>query len=159
MADFIYNVAKKRLLDGDLHLDTDDLRIILLEAVVGEDKDHATMTAALAPAGLTELTSTGYVTVLDYANGSTALTEAANQQDDSNDRGEAHASDPSWASISQAAAETVVGAIIYIHVDGTGANDIPLAFIDSLTGFPLTPNGSNITLAFNAEGWLHLDDA
>lgn len=148
MAAFTYNVAKKQLLDGDLDFNApNDIRVLLLEAATDENADDATVSAVLARAGTTELTSTGY--------SRQALTGETTSQDDANDRAEFDADDVTFSSVSQAASETVVAVVYYKHVtDDTDA--IPIAFDDSLTGLPLTPNGSDITITFSAEGILQL---
>ena len=59
MADFIYNVAAKRAMDGDLDLNApSDLRVLLL-GTDAEDRDHANL-AAIITAGAVESTNTGY---------------------------------------------------------------------------------------------------
>jgi hypothetical protein len=146
MADFAYNIAAKMLLDGDLDFDApDDIRVMLLETDA-EDRDHADL-AEIITAGAVELTSTNY--------SRQALGSEATSQDDANDRAEFDAADATFSGVEQASAETVVAAIVYLHVDGTNANDIPIAHIDS-GGFPITPNGSDITITWSAEGILQL---
>lgn len=158
MASFVFNNAKKMILDGDIHFDTDDIRLLLLEATTGiviEDDELEDLNLAT-----TELNSTGYVGTYDYASGGVALSNQANSIDDTDDEAVFDSSDtPTWSSISQAGSETVVAILMYLHVDGTAANDIAIAFIDDYTGLPLTPNGSDITITFAAEGILNLNDA
>lgn len=147
MASFVYNAAKKQLLDGDLDFNApDDIRVLLLEANSDVNPDDATIQAVLARAGTTELSSAGYARQ--------ALTGEVTSQDDVNDRAEFDADDVTFPSVSQAAAEQAVAAVIYKHVtDDTDA--IPIAHIDT-GGFPITPNGSDITIQWNAEGILQV---
>lgn len=148
MADFVYNVAKKQLLDGDLDFNApNDIRVLLLEAATDENPDDATVQAVLARAGTTELTSTNY--------SRQALTGETTSQDDANDRAEFDAADVTFSSVSRAGSETVVAFVVYKHVTAD-SDSIPIAFVDSATGLPLTPNGSDITIAWNAEGILQL---
>lgn len=144
MANFVYNVAKKQLVDGDLDLNLpDDIRVLLLEAATDEDPDDATVSAVLGRAGTTELTSTGY--------SRQALTGETTSQDDPNDRAEFDADDAVFSGVSQAGSETVVAYLVYKHVtDDT--DSIPILFVDTATGLPLTPNGSDITIQWDAEG-------
>lgn len=146
MAEFVYNVAKKRFIDGSLDLDTggSDTRWLLLETDA-EDADHANL-AAIISAGAVELTSTGYARV--------AATSEATSQDDTNDRAEADQADVVFPSVAQAGSEVVVAAILYLHVDGTNANDVPIAHYD--TNFPITPQGGDITLTIDATGALRI---
>ena len=59
MAEYLYNVAAKRAMDGDLDLNAPaDLRVLLL-TTDAENKDHANL-AAIITAGAVEATHTGY---------------------------------------------------------------------------------------------------
>lgn len=151
MADFVYNVAKEDILDSSFQLDgTDDIRVLLLEAASDENKDDATVQAVLARAGTTELTSTNY--------SRQALTTEAVTVDNTDDEAVFDADNVTFSSVSQAGSETVVAAVVYKHVtDDT--DSIPFLFLDSLTGLPLTPNGSDITITWATEGILNLNDA
>jgi len=145
MASFAYNIAKFQLLNADLDFNApDDIRVLLLEANSDVNADDADVAAVLARAGTTELTSTG------YSRG--ALAGEATSQDDVNDRGEFDATDLVFSAISQAAAETVVAALVFKFITND-ADSIPIAHIDT-GGFPITPNGSDITLQWNAQGIL-----
>lgn len=148
MANFVYNVAKKQLLDGDLDFNApNDIRILLLELATDENPDDDTVAAVLARAGTTELTSTGYARQ--------ALAGETTSLDDPNDRAEFDANDVTFSAVSQAAAETVVGWLVFKFItDDNGS--IPIIFVDTATGLPLTPNGSDITITWNAEGILQL---
>jgi hypothetical protein len=148
VANFVYNIAKKQLLDGDIDFNApDDIRILLLQAATDEDPDDVNVQAVLARAGTTELTSTGYTRQ--------ALANEATSQDDPNDRAE-FTSDPiTFTAVSQLAAEVVIGWVIFKFITND-ANSIPIMFVDSATGLPLTPNGSDITITPNAEGLLQL---
>lgn len=151
MAAFVYNVACKQSLDGDLDFNApDDIRVLLLEAASDENKDDATVQAVLARAGTTELTSTGY--------SRQALTGETTSQDDANDRAEFDANNATFSSVTQAGSETVVAAVVYKHVTND-SDSIPIAFIDNMTGMPLTPNGSDITITWDAQGILQLASA
>ena len=145
MANAAYNKAKSELLKGTIDLDaSDDIRVMLLETA-GFDADHATIAAVLAGAAA-ELTSTGY--------SRQALANEAVTQDDANDRAEFDATDATFSSVSQASAEDVVAAIVFKFITND-ASSIPIAYIDT-GGFPITANGSDIVITWNAEGILQL---
>ena len=145
MANAAYNKAKAELLKGTLDFDApDDIRVMLLETG-GFDADHATIAAVLAGAAA-ELTSTGY--------SRQALTGEGVTKDDVNDRGEFDAADATFSSVSQDGAETVVAAIVFKFITNDAAS-IPIAYIDT-GGFPISPNGSDIVITWNAEGILQL---
>jgi hypothetical protein len=60
------------------------------------------------------------------------------------------ADDVTFTSVSGATCEAV---IIYIDTGGANSTDPIVAFLDTnITGLPVTPNGGNITLAWNASG-------
>jgi len=148
MADFVYNVACKQLLDGGLNFNaTDDIRVLLLEAGTDVDKDDANITAVLARAGTTELTSTNYARQ--------ALTSEATSQDDVNDRAEFDAADAVFSSLVQAAAETIVKYLVFKFVTNDG-DSIPILQADISPA--ITPNG-DFTIQWDAQGILQAASA
>ena len=140
MANFWYNQAAQGVMEGTIDLDLDDIRVILLE-VDEEDHDHAFIAALLATSAA-ELTSTGYARV--------ALANEAVNLDDANNRSEFDADDTTFASVSQLAAEVAVAAVVYKHVTND-ADSIPLFHLDD-GGFPITPQGGDIVIQWDAEG-------
>ena len=149
MADFAYNLFKADLLRGLIDLaagSPDDIRVLALQAASDEDKDDDDVAAVLARGGTTEMpTSNGY-----------ARQNLANEDvstDDVNDRGEFDADDVVFSSVSQAASEQIVAIVVFKFVTND-AGSLPMIFIDAATGMPLTPNGSDITITWNAEGIL-----
>ena len=144
MADFAYNIAKKQLLDGDLDFNApDDIRVLLLEAASDEDPDDVDVAAVLARAGTTELVT--------YTRG--ALANEATSQDDPNDRAEFDADDITFSSV---VAQNAIVAYLVFKFITNDAGSIPIMFVDSATGLPISTNGSSITIAWNAEGILQL---
>ena len=145
MANAAYNEAKTELLKGTLDFDApDDIRVLLLETA-GFDATDATIGAVLAGAAV-ELTSTGY--------SRQALAGEGVTKDDVNDRGEFNADDTTFSSVSRDGSETIVAAIVFKFITNDAAS-IPIAYIDT-GGFPISPNGSNIVITWNAEGILQL---
>jgi hypothetical protein len=60
------------------------------------------------------------------------------------------ADDVTFTSVSGATCEAV---LIYIDTGGANSTDPIVAFLDTnITGLPVTPNGGNITIAWNASG-------
>ena len=148
MAAFIYNVAKKKILDGDLDLDAggDDIRVLLLETAAAEDPDHATVAAVIAAD--TELAT--------YTRTQGALANEATNRDDTQDESEFDADDAVFTAV--VAQNNIVAYVVFEFITND-ASSIPILFEDGATGLPLTPNGSNITIAWDAEGILKLVDA
>lgn len=150
MANFNYNAGIFHLVDDTLYKNA-DIRALLLETDA-ENRDHASIQDIFDDGGV-ELSSTNY-----------AREEIAGEvvnKDDVNDTIEFDGDDTVFdgsdgTGITQAGSEQAVAAVVYIHIDGTDANDIPLAHIDD-GGFPITPNGSDITLQWNSDGIFLLD--
>lgn len=143
MANFVYNVAAKKLLDGDLDFNApDDIRVLLLEANSDVNKDDATISAVLGRAGTTELSSTNYARQ--------ALANETTSQDDVNDRAEFDADDATFSNLTQVGSETIVAYIVYKHVTGD-ADSIPILHADISSA--ITPNG-DLTIQWDAEGIL-----
>ena len=82
------------------------------------------------------------------------LASKALEVDQANNRAEFDFADIVWSSISQAASETVVGLALIKEITNDAASPI-LCALDTATGLPLTPNGSDITLTVDAQGFLH----
>jgi hypothetical protein len=145
VSDFWYNAAKAGVMDGSIDLDSDDIRVLVL-VTDSEDPDHASL-ADVKASGVEEGTSNGY--------SRQSLSGKAVSQNDTDDRGELDAANVTFSSVSQTASNVWQALVVYKHVDGTDANDIPIAHIDS-GGFPITPNGSNIQVSWAASGILHV---
>ena len=55
-----------------------------------------------------------------------------------------------------AATGTTAEAVVLFVDTGVAANDTLIAYIDSGTGLPVTPNGGDINLTVNGSGWFAL---
>jgi hypothetical protein len=102
-------------------------------------RSRASVSAILASAA-TELTSTGY--------SRKTLTGVAVTRDDDNNVVEVSANDVDFTELTQAASETIVGAVVYID-NGTDAGRIPLWKVTATAGDIVTPNGEKFFLRFN----------
>ena len=135
MASHWYNNALELLLLGDLHMDTDDLRIMIVtstETFAEADVDVADVVAN--ESGLS-----------GYARQQTNVTVA---QDDSIDGAWVKIQDTNDEDITfdaMPAGEIWGAAILYHHVSGTDADCPLIAFLDIAD---TTTNGSDITLDF-----------
>lgn len=140
---FVYTGAKEKVLKADLDFDTIDARIILVMSDTTADTDQDALT----------LSGIG---TLDEYDGATyariTCTAETVTRDDANNRAEFDVGDFSWATLG-AGTRQAVGMVLYRHVDGTAANDIPIAYIDS-GGFPFSGNGGAVNVTVNAEGIL-----
>lgn len=130
MADGLYKLAKEKFLTGVLDWVGDDIRFIFVKVTSGYAVNLVT------DADLTVISGGNRIAV----SGSLSSKSAA--------LGVADAGDETVASVSGAAFQAIV---FYKHT-GTDSTSIPIAYVDSYTGLPCTPNGSNITVAFPNDG-------
>lgn len=142
---FVYHKALTKILLGDVHWDTDDIRVALV--MTNTTADTNTDAEFMSSLTLDEMDGTNYVRK--------ALTEAVNE-DLTNDRAEFDASDVTWTALG-AGTRAIAGALVYLHVTND-ANSIPLIYIDS-GGFPKTASGGDIQLLFNSGGILQAANA
>ncbi len=160
MANGWHNTGKLRCwagATGEVDVLADDIIVIALEAITGYDLDDEFVAGTgegLNRAGVTEVTSTGYTGGFGGA-GRLSLASKTLAVDQANNRAEFDCADLTWSSISQATAETWVAFMIAKELTSDALSPL-IAFIDTATGIPLTPNGSDITLTINAEGLLQI---
>ncbi len=152
---FFYNTALKEVLDRTIDLVGDTLKAIPVAAgyVANRDDD-------LADAGGANDVSDHEITADGYARGHAAagrkvLTTKSITVDKANDRA-VFTSDPfGWNGLGGAINDTIAG---YVIVKETGADDTTtrlIAYIDAVDGYPTLPfatNGSDLTVAPNANG-------
>lgn len=147
MASFWYTPAKERLAKGDLDWDEagHDIRamLVMTNTTADTDQDAGTISAI---GTLDEYDGSGYARA--------ALTQSV-VRDDANNRAELDVNDFSFGSTVAAGTRQAAGMVIYRHVDGTAANDLPIAYIDT-GGFPFAGNGGAINVTVNAEGLLQV---
>ena len=145
MANFNYTVYTEKLMNADLDLATADLRVMLLMSATTADTEKDALTLA----GFTDY---------DEANGAGYARELLGSEtvtrDDANNRTEFDAADTVFSGVSQGDTD-IQAAMVYVHIDGTDANDYPAGYVDT-GGFPFTANGGDITLQWNAEGIMQL---
>lgn len=146
---FWYTPAKERLAKGDLDFDEagNDIRVMLCMTNTTADTEQDAGTIA-AFTTLDEYNGAGYARA--------ALASQVVNRDDPNNRAEISATSPiSFGSTVAAGTRSAQGALVYRHVDGTAANDQPIAWIDD-GGFPVNGGGGPFELAINAEGLLQV---
>lgn len=131
MANALYNTALTGFFDGTLDWDTDTIHAQLVDTNYTFSAAHATMEAANVPTAdrvgdsIALTSKTVATTALDAAD--TTITNVASS-------------------------ETVNAIIIYKYSTGSSASDIPIAFIDTGTGFDLATDGNNVLITWNASG-------
>ena len=131
MASVVYPKFKEELLKGTHDLDTSAVRAVLI--------DTGTYTYNATHNAYDDLS--GVVGTESGALGTKTFTD-----------GTFDSADITFTSVSGATAEAIV-----LFVDsGTPSTDYLIAYIDSGTGLPVTPNGGDINVTVNASGWFSL---
>lgn len=152
MADFVYNIAKGRVVEFYNRVKSNDpansaLVIVAINTTATDAtlKDLDTLAAIEADANTAEVTNVGYARKVLTDADLAALTV-----DDTNDRIDLDMADPVWAGVAAGTAWTDL--LICYDSDttaGTDSNIIPLLQFD----FAVTPDGSDITAQVNAAGF------
>ena len=151
----MYNVAKEAILNGSLDLDTDVLKVMLLDQAGSyvSDPTHLVVDDGAGPTadrlGQNELSGTGYVAGFGNA-GRLTLATTSISKDDVNDRAELLVSvDSLWSAIN---AGTVSAAAIIKEITNDAAS-LPIVFIDTAQpNFPIPTSGADLTIIWNAQG-------
>ena len=154
MSNFWHNTGKLRMwagATGEIDIIADTIKVMAWEDITGIDSDDEFIGDL---SGATEVTSTGYTGGFGGA-GRKVLASKALTVDQANDRAEFDCDDVTWSSISQAGSEQWLGFSIVKEITSDALSPV-IALIDTATGLPLTPNGSDITLTIDAEGLLQI---
>lgn len=131
MADAIYPKYKQALLDGDTNIDINDgtVKVALSTAAYNSAHDF-----------YDDVSASTVGTPQTIAN--TTVTNGLFDGDD-----------VTYTAV--ASGSTVTALIIYIDT-GSAATSRLVAFIDTVSGFPLSTNGGDVTVAWNASGIFQL---
>jgi hypothetical protein len=138
MASTVKNIAKSRMMSADMDLNADDMRLILCMTNTTADTD-------------VDADNTGTYTLdeMDGANyARVALANEAVNTDDANDRAEFDADDVVFTALGNGTRQ-VQGALIHEFITNDAAS-FPLVFVEFAA--TINPGGSNLTIAWNAEG-------
>ncbi len=142
MANFVYNEAKRAILRGEIDLQADDIRVLLVMSNTTADTEDDVNTIS------------GFTTLDEYDGANYARQALANEavnEDAANDRAEFDADDATCSALG-AGTRQCQAAIVYKHVTGD-ADSVPILFVDQ-GGFPFSGNGGDVQLQWNAEGIL-----
>ena len=107
--------------------------------------DHATL-KDLFDNGLVEITVSGYARA--------TLSDVTTYRNTTADLIEFRCANLNFGE--PAIGETVKGYVLYIHVDGTQNNDIPVAYDDTSTGLPMSTGGGTFVVSVPADGLFQL---
>jgi hypothetical protein len=130
MANILYPKGAEAILNGDIDWNTDTIKVALV--------DTGTYTYNAAHDFLDDLSGVvGTAQTLGSVTITGGVLDAAN---------------PTFTAVSGATVEALV---IYKDTGVAGTSPL-LVYIDSATGLPVTPNGGDITIEWNASGILTL---
>jgi hypothetical protein len=130
MTNGLYAAGRQGFLSGNLDWDAQDMRVILA--------DSADYTQNLSTHDfLDDVTAGGRVAVSGALTSKTVT------------GGTADAADITWTSVTGDQSEQV---IIYQHTGTDSTSALVCGFDTFASGMPVTPNGGNINLAWNASG-------
>ena len=127
MASAIYPIAKQGMLSGSFNLPTDTIRAVLI--------DTGTYTYSTAHDFYNDLS--GVVGTESGVFGTKTVTN-----------GVFDAADITFSAVTGATVE----AIVIFQDTGNVATDRLIAYVDTATGLPVTPNGGDINIVFHASG-------
>lgn len=142
-----FNTAKHRILSGDLDLAADTIRVMLYDDGTGYTFDVDDIFVVDALPATHEATGGGYARQ-DIGSPTFAVDLAA-------DRGEYDGADITFPTVPAQGGADITQIIIFEFITDDTASPL-LAFIDVATGFPLTPNGGDINVVWDADGILHI---
>jgi hypothetical protein len=129
MANALYSLGKKKLLDADIDLLVDNIKVVLVNTASYTANLATDEFLAIIPEGMRVATS---------ANLGTKTTTL----------GVFDAADFTFSSVTGAQSEALV-----VYKDTADPATSPLiAYIDTATGLPITPNSNDINIHFNASG-------
>lgn len=129
MANAMYDFGRESFLGGDIAFDTDSVRIFFVDEAddtidLANDQDLADRAAG---SRVGTATAIGTVTIVG---------------------GTGDAADTTLSAVTGDQSESID---MYLHT-GTESTSILILNIDTATGLPVTPNGGDITVAWNASG-------
>lgn len=141
MANAVYNSLKVALINGDINLGTDTLKVILVSSAytpnIDTHEDYADITNELPTGG-------------NYTQGGKTLTGVTVLTDLANDRAALDANDVTWATATITAAR---GAVIYKDT-GTPSTSKLVGYIDFVSD--KSSSGGDFTIAWDVTGILRL---
>lgn len=127
MANALYNKGREGFLDGNIDWDTDDIRCILIDTA-DYTVDLATHDNLDDVPGDARVATSGALTSKTVTNG---VADAAD------------------VTLSSVTGDTCEAIVIYKHT-GTESTSRLIAYIDTATGLPVTPNGGDITIQWDS---------
>ncbi len=135
----IYNSFKLALMDKEIDLEADTIKVSLHTSTYTPDIDNDSTTADLS----NELAASG-----NYSTGGESLTTLSTTQDNTDDEGVWDADDLTWTALTQSAA------FRYGVIYSSTASNALIGYIDF--GADQAPGGSDFLIQWAAEGILNI---
>jgi hypothetical protein len=129
MANALYPISKKAFLDGGIDLLSNDIRVILVD--------------------LADYSYNAAHDFLDDVPGAARVATSAALGTKSTTAGVFDAADITFSAVTGDQSEALV---IYQHTGTEGTSRLIAFFDTGVTGLPVTPNGGDITITWNASG-------
>lgn len=146
MASFVYNHVIKLMFNGGINLDTDTLKVMLVNGDYTPDRDHDFVDAGGANDPVdAEIVATNYTRGWG-GSGRKTVAVTVTEQDASN-RAVLIFSDQTWTALGGAVNDDIVGAIL---IKEGGADDTDSILICYWDVVDFTTNGSDYELSFDA---------
>jgi hypothetical protein len=131
MASAIPNSAKANLINGTIDLNSHDIRARLVMSNTTCDTEIDAIADLADYTTIDPCDATGYADV--------ALDTETVTANDTDNRGDFDtASDIVFSGLEGDATRQIIGVLLYKYVDGTNANDLPLAYIEFTAAIPTT---------------------
>jgi len=151
MAGFVYPNGLSKMTDGtiDWVSGVTVIKVMLLDSGHTPDPDETAVTNLATD----ELSGTGYAAGFGGA-GRKVIGLMTNVFDSANDRTELSGAGVTWTGINAG----IISYVAVIWEDTNDAGSVPLAIFDSneITNLPLTTNGGDVTITWNAEGIIQI---
>lgn len=148
MASFTFTNAKRMLLAGELDWDSNTIKVALLMT------SHSLGTSGQEDATvISGITTPDECNASGYTAGGVTLTASAPTSNTGSNRGEADATDISWATLGNGSRQ-IAGMLIYKDVGGVWANGIPIAWVEFTS--TINPGGSTLTVQWASGGILQV---
>lgn len=136
MASLIYNSLKVDVMKGNVDLDTDTIKVMLVTSAYTPDQDAHTKLSDIT----NEVTGTGYT-----AGGATLASKTVTQ-DNTNDKGVMDCADITWST----STITARGAVLYKSRGGASSSDELIAYYDF--GTDKSSVAADFTITINTSG-------
>ena len=146
MASVVYNSFKQRVANGGIDLDTHDIRVRLIMTNTTCDTENDGISTLANFTTIDPADASGYADV--------QLASEIVNLDDANDRAEFDADNVTFSGLGGNATRDYQGVLVYRYVDGTNANDLPIAFVDFTAD--ITKFATSVTVPWDAQGILQL---